>query len=120
MRPPAERAAAVAAFLDAAAPGWAATSDPLAAPPEILFAALEPHARRVGLDLPTFMRAHGWIDDAAVAGPFVAAWHTELERRRRAPPCAFCGAPLYEWPPLGQPQRCGACVLLARRQGVRL
>jgi hypothetical protein len=124
-RPPAERAAAMAAFLDAAAPGWAATLPRDGHPLEGLLAALEPHARRVGLDVPTYARAHGWIAAAGPAGPFMAAWHAELTRRvpgepaAAVPVCAVCGAETWRPPALGAPVRCEGCALAARRQGVR-
>jgi len=81
---PTERAAAVAGFLDAAAPGWAARFDPTGDAGALHAAALEAHARRVGLDVATYARAHGWITGDP-AGPFVVAWRAELARRTVAP-----------------------------------
>jgi len=82
---PTERAAALAAFLDATTPAWASgpAADPLMPPDELLAVLLEPHARRVGLDVVTYARAHGWITGER-AGPFAAAWRAECAKRGRA------------------------------------
>ena len=123
---PRERAAAIAGFLDAAAPGWAGTVDPLAEAAgdvaAILARALEPHARRVGLDVATYARAHGWITGEP-AGPFVVAWRAELARRAPVDgdrvQCAFCPATIRRTPPPWPgpaPVRCPSCELLSQYQ----
>jgi len=117
---PAERAAAVAGFLDATAPGWAAAVDAEAEPFAYLATALEPHARRVGLDVATYAKAHGWLAREP-PGPFTVAWRAELARRAGAAlRCAYCGAAMsrHVWHvrPGGPPPRCPTCTELARHQ----